>query len=56
MNVLSMLCPVCVGLGEGPMAQASNAGIATLMIVTLMVITAIAGVAVSIARRTRRES
>jgi hypothetical protein len=52
-GVMALACPVCVGASDGPMAQASNAGIATLMAVTLVVLAGIASVAISIARRAR---
>jgi hypothetical protein len=50
---LAAACPACVGIGDGPMAHASRAGIATLMAVTVIVLAGIAAVVVAIARRSR---
>lgn len=51
--MIALLCPVCLGLADGPMAQSSNAGIATLMGVTLVVLSGIGWIVWSIARHSR---
>jgi hypothetical protein len=53
MMPMLLLCPVCVGLGDGPLAHGANAGIVTLMAVTLLVLATLARVVRTIVRRSR---
>jgi hypothetical protein len=53
MLVGALLCPVCFGASDAPMAQAMNWGVLTLLAITVAVLASFGVFFVRIARRSR---